>query len=106
MGEIERICIDGCEIKGISDLSVEADDIEEFVKENTVIVPHYDSATITVTCKINRMTLYKIIGLWDWAIENCSNKRVVYLMKHGKNDKVKMKNFRRSLRIIEKVLAE
>lgn len=106
MCEIGRIYIDGCEFKGISDFSVESDDIEEFVKENTVIVPHYDSATITVTCKINRMTFYKFIGLWDWAVENCPNKRVVYLMRHGKNDKVKMKNFRRSLRIIEKVLAE
>lgn len=40
MGEGERIIsiyIDGCEYKGISDFSVEADDIEKYVKENTVL---------------------------------------------------------------------
>jgi hypothetical protein len=106
MGEGERITsiyIDGCEIKGISDFSVESDEIEKYVKENTVL-RFSDCLTMTATCKINRMAFYKFIGLWDWAIENCPNKRVVHLMRYGKNNKVKMKNFRRSLRIIEKVL--
>lgn len=108
MGESEKIIgiyIDGSEIKGISDFSVEEEKINEYVKQSTVI-RFTDPITITATCKINRMTFYKFIGLYDWAIENCPNKRVVHLMRYGKNNKVKMKNFRRSLRIIEKVLAE
>ena len=106
MGEGERITgiyIDGCEIKGISDFSVEGDKIDEYVKEN-VVVSWKDCLTMTVICKINRMAFYKFLGLWDWAIENCPNRRVVHLMRYGENNKVKMKNFRRSLRIIEKVL--
>lgn len=108
MGEGEKIMsisIDGCEIKGISDFSVEEEKINEYVRQSTVI-SFKDCFTMTATCKINRYAFYKIIGLYDWAIENCPNKRVVHLMRYGKNDKVKMKNFRRSLRIIEKVLAE
>lgn len=108
MGEGERITsifIDGCEFKGISDFSVECDKIEEYVKDS-VVASWSDSVTMTATCKINRMAFYKFIGLWDWAIENCPNKRVVHLMRYGKNNKVKMKNFRRSLRIIEKVLRQ
>ena len=108
MGEGERITgieINGCEIKGISDFSVEGDVIEEYIKAITK-VSWKDCLTMTVICKINRMVFYKFIGLYDWAIENCPNKRVVHLMRYAKNDKVKMKNFRRSLRIIEKVLAE
>lgn len=108
MGEGERITgitIDGSEIKGISDFSVEGDVIEEYIKLNTK-VSFKNYFTVTATCKINRMAFYKFIGLYDWSIENCPNKRVVHLMRYGKNNKVKMKNFRRSLRIVEKVLAE
>lgn len=108
MGESDKIVgiyIDGSEIKGISDFSVEEEKINEYVKKSTVI-SFKDCLTMTATCKINRMTFYKFIGLYDWAIENCPNKRVVHSMRYGKNNKVKMKNFRRSLRIIEKVLAE
>ena len=107
MGEGERVnsfYIEGCEIKGISGFAVEDETIEEFVRQNTVI-KFSDCFTMTATCKINRMAFYKVIGLWDWAIVNCPNKRVVHLMKNGKNGKVKMKNFRRGLRIIEGVLA-
>ena len=107
MFEVENITaiyIDGCEIKGISDFSVDGETIEEYVKENTVI-SFKDYFTMTATCKINRMHFYKVIGLYDWAIENCPNKKVVHLMRYGKTDRVKMKNFRRSLRIIEKVLS-
>lgn len=108
MGEGERITsisIDGCEIKGISDFSVESDKIEEFAKDN-MVMNWSGETTMTATCKINRMAFYKFIGLWDWAIENCPNKRVVHLMRYGKNRKIKMKNFRRSLWIIEKVLRQ
>ena len=108
MGEGERITgieISGCDIKGISDFTADFEVINEYIKENMVFSWN-DCSTMTVTCKINRMALYKFIGLYDWAIENCPNKRVVHLMRYGKNNKVKMKNFRRSLRIVEKVLAE
>lgn len=105
MVEGSKFYIDGCEFKGISDFSVEEETIGEYVKQNTVI-SFKDSFTMTATCKINRKNFYKVIGLYDWVIENCPNKRVVHLMKYGKNDKVKMKNFRRGIRIIEKVLAE
>ena len=106
MGEneiITNISIDGCEFKEISDFNVSRETIDEYVNQNTVISVN-DDFTITATCRISRINLYKFIGLYDWAIKNCPNKRVVHLMKCGKNNKVKMKNFRRSLRIIEKVL--
>jgi hypothetical protein len=106
MGEneiITNISIDGCEFKGISDFNVSRETINKYVSQNTVI-SFNDDFTITATCRISRIKLYKVIGLYDWAIQNCPNKRVVHLMRYGKNARVKMKNFRRSLRIIEKVL--
>lgn len=107
MGEqiITGIHIDGCEFKGISDFSVERDKIEEYVSANTMI-SYIDGLTAEFTLKFNRITFYKFIGLWDWAVKNCPNRRVVHLMRYGGNDKVRLKNFNRSLRIISKVLSK
>lgn len=107
MGEGERITgitIEGCEIKGISDFTADFEAPYEYLKENT-IVKWNDDFTLTATCKFSRTTYYKLLGLWGWVIENCPNKRVVHLMRYGKNDKVKMKNLWHGLRIIEKILS-
>lgn len=103
MGEevkVETIYINGNEVLGISDFEITGDAVEDYVRANI----GFDTATLTYNCRINRMLLYKFIGFWNWVIDSCPNKRVVHLMKHGKNDRVKYKNFIRAIRILGKIL--
>ena len=57
-------------------------------------------SSITIKVKVNRIALYKISGLWDWAIDYCPNRRVKHLMKYGKTKRVQLKNFKRAMRLI------
>lgn len=98
------IYIEGCEFKGISDFSVEDPDIfNDAVQESVTIKPRGEFE-FTANIKLNKIILWKLLGLWDWALNNCPNKRVVHLMTHGKNHKVRYKNFLRAIRIIGKEL--
>lgn len=86
---------------GIPEFEIDDDLIKEYVRDNSVWSTN-NYPTLTFTCRVNFIELYKLIGLWDWVMRYCPNKRVVHLMKYGKNDKVKLKNCRRALRLIEK----
>lgn len=44
----------------------------------------------------------KSLGIYDYVLENCSNKKVVYLAKHAKKEKVRKKNLNRAIKIIAK----
>lgn len=46
---------------------------------------------------------YKFIGVYDWVLTYCPNKRVVHLAKYGKNDRVRFKNFWRAYMILGKI---
>lgn len=106
------ININGCEYKGISDFSVEygSDTYENAVRKSTTVeypsIPFNNCGEVELTAKVkfNKITFLKLIGLWDWTRKYCPNKRVVHLMNHGKNHKVRYKNFLRALRIIADIL--
>lgn len=54
--------------------------------------------TKSPSIKLDRMMFHKIIGSYDWIINKCPNRRVVHLIKYGKNKRVRNKNFNRALR--------
>lgn len=58
------------------------------------------------TFKVNRITLWKVMGLWDWVIKSCPNRRVVHLMQFGKTRRVKLKNFNRAIHILGSIMEE
>lgn len=61
-------------------------------------------AAMSVTLKFKMITYLKLCGLWDWVKTNCPNKRLVYLMDHGKNTRVRLKNYRRAAQEIGKYI--
>lgn len=90
------------------DLCIELDESEESTEEgyadDYVVCPVKLSDKGSFECRITLkpITYLKIVGIWDFVILACSDNRIVHLMKHGKNDRVKMKNFKRALRRIMK----
>lgn len=47
-------------------------------------------------------TVAKVIRLYGWVINYCPNRKIVHLIRHGKNKRIRNKNFKRALRIIGK----
>lgn len=96
--------INGDPVKGISNLAVYETDIAEYVKDHTIYSLNNDCLSFTATVKLNKVDLFKLLGIYNWVIDNCHNRRVVHLIKHCKNIKVRKKNFNRALKIIVKEL--
>lgn len=63
-----------------------------------------NKGSISLECKVNKMTLYKICGLYDFVIKHCPNRKVAHLIKYGKNERVRNKNFIRALTILNKMI--
>ena len=98
------LCIEGNEFKGIP--TFEVSDVEFHNDVHDYLVDHITSIanenSIEFTCHLDLFDLYNIIGLYQWVIDNCSNRRVIHLIKYGKNIKIRKKNFNRAIRIIVK----
>lgn len=94
-----KIYMDGLEFASISDSTVEfsEDYLEEvnrdYIRKNVIT----DFATMTCYIKVNRIIILKLIGFWDIALKYCPNRRLTYLMEHGKNPRVKLKNYDRAI---------
>ncbi len=102
---ITTIYINGSEFHGITDFEFSSDDPDfyDYLKDHTVIKID-DSMELTCECKVRMIELFKISGLWSWVSENCPNKRVVHLMKYGKNERTRVKNFYHAYKDISKLL--
>ena len=96
--------INGDPVKGISDLAVYETDMTEYIKNHITYSFNNDCSSLTYTIKVNKIDLWKLSGIYNWVIDNCHNRRVVHLIKHGKNIKVRKKNFNRALKIIAEEL--
>lgn len=97
--------IEGCEFKGISDFNADMSAVEEYVKDEvTKVLYSPGTGTLTTTVRLSKILIMRICGMWDWVIENCPNKRVVHLIRYGKDAKVRWKNFQRGMHIIAKEL--
>jgi hypothetical protein len=59
-----------------------------------------------INCHFNWYLYLKLIGMYDWTLNNCPNKRVVHLAKYGRTQRVRNKNFRRAMRILGKEIEE
>lgn len=94
--------ITGDPVKDISNLEVYETDITKCIKDHIAysLNENNDCLSFTATVKVNKFDLWKLLGIYSWVIDNCHNRRVVHLIKHGKNHKVCKKNFNRALKII------
>lgn len=96
------IYIDGNEYHGIPPFEATLEPVEEYVQDNIKFRMNSPSS-FTGTCKINKFTLMKLIGVYSWVLDNCPNKRVVHLAKYAKKEKIRNKNFNRAIREIAKL---
>ena len=78
--------------------------VEEVDTPQILSIDLSGEASFTTKCVFNKWALYKLFGMYDMVINCCPNRRVVHLVKYGKNDRVKHKNFKRAVRIIDKEL--
>lgn len=84
--------------------------IAEFTCDMGTVVKEYFDANSIITwttplsyefyIKWNNYLLYKLMGLWNWVADNCPNRRVAHLIKYGKTERVRNKNFKRGLHIL------
>ena len=98
--------INGDPVKGISNLAVYETDMVKCIKDHTTysLNENNDCLSFNATIKLNKIDLWKLSGIYNWVIDNCHNRRVVHLIKYGKNIKVRKKNFNRALKIIAEEL--
>lgn len=82
----------------VKDVEVEerADDISDFVVPVTGM-----EATFEALCTISKDVTLALLGVRDSVLDLCPNKKVVHLAKHGRNKKIRKKNFHRAIRILE-----
>ena len=88
----------------VTDFTYEPEAVEDDIRA-VIRGSMHTTDGITFTCKVNPVTLLKVIGIWDWVITNCPNKRVVYHMQHG-NYRTRKKNWHRACSIISDICTE
>lgn len=86
----------------IEAFEVENDTVQEHAEDQPILITRCDNTTFTGTIQIERITLLKFVGLWQFAIDLCPDKRVVHLMKNHKDERVRYKNYRHAMNLIEK----
>ena len=75
-----------------------ADDASDFVVPVTGM-----EATYEACCKISKDIVLALLGIGDSVLYLCPNKKVVHLARHGRNKKIRKKNFHRAIRILEEL---
>lgn len=93
--------INGEEIgPGIPDFECTTDDLRNELSDHIKFkLDSLGEFTATLKIHIDKIFCAKMMGLYQWVCENCPNRRVIHLMKYGKNKRVKNKNLQRALGI-------
>lgn len=90
--------INGEEIgRGIPDFECSADDLKTELENN--IKYNLDPPgefSVTLKMHIDEIFTAKMMGIYQWVCDYCPNRRVIHLMKYGKNKRVKIKNLKRA----------
>lgn len=84
----------------VKEIEVEerADDASDFVVPVTGM-----EATYEACCKISKDIVLALLGIRDSVLDLCPNKKVIHLARHGRNKKIRKKNFSRAIRILEEL---
>lgn len=100
--DLDNVTLDDCVITlnpdRVADIPSLEDDVDECKKNAMKLV--YESIELTGTVYLDPFLFYKLMGVYDWVLTYCPNKRVVHLVKYGKNDRVRFKNFWRAYMIL------
>ena len=87
LGEVKEIEVEEC-----------VDDASDSVVPVTGM-----EATYEACCKISKDIVLALLGIRDSVLDLCPNKKVIHLARHGRNKKIRKKNFSRAIRILEEL---
>lgn len=62
----------------------------------------HNSGELSIETYLPIKSWLKLLGIYDYVLENCSNKRVVYLAKYAKKKRTRTKNLNRAIKILAK----
>lgn len=96
---IDGVETEVCEVKCFGMEEDQADGVKEYVKNNIQICKNTEGQLVG-RLVIKRMQLLTLMGLIGWAYDNCPSKRVRHLLKYGKNERVRYKNYKRACKLI------
>lgn len=100
------LTIDGQTWTGpITDFTFEPEKASEAIQQHIMDTYKLNTALngLAMTCTIARTTMLKLMGIWQWVVDNCPSGRVRHLMLHG-SERVKSKNFNHAIRLINRSL--
>lgn len=58
------------------------------------------SASISTVIRLTKWQMLMVTGMYKMVIDICPNKKVVHLIKHGRKERIRHKNFNRAIKII------
>lgn len=70
----------------------------DYVTTTTV----HNSGELNIETHLPTKLWLKLLGVYDYVLENCSNKRVVHLAKYAKKERTRTKNLNRAIKIVAK----
>lgn len=65
-----------------------------------------NSGELSIETHLPTKLWLKLLGVYDYVLENCSNKRVVHLAKYAKKERTRTKNLNRAIKIVAKEVKE
>lgn len=93
------VCINGEKFVGpVTDFTYETEEVEERFRDHLLKNLSTEDG-LTFTCKISRIQLLNLMGIWQWVFDNCPSGRIKHFMLHG-SDRVKFKNYQHAIKLI------
>ena len=84
-------------------VTIGEDDVLEYVDEGPLVtdIINHLTASLEVTARISFESIMTLLGLRKVILDLCPDKQVVHLTNHATKAKVRKKNFRRAIKILE-----
>lgn len=97
--------VDGVVISEIPEFKIDESEASAGPEFTDLKITSSDEQSITFTArpKLTRFQRLKLFGIYNYCLVMCPNKRVVHLMKYGKNERTRYKNTKRAMRILERI---
>jgi hypothetical protein len=89
----------------IESLNTDDDRLRDYIRRHIRVIS-IGCGGLIYKVEISKERSAKLLGIWSWAERNCPNGRLVYLMRHGKNKRIRYKNYRRAVTEIGKYIKE
>lgn len=80
--------------------SISSDDFLLDIHPNKMDKVEMHSASMSTTIRLTKWQMLMVTGMYKMVIDNCPDKKVVHLIKYGRKERIRHKNFNRAIKII------